>query len=72
MKNFKNILTLLIAICLIGGLVGCGNWIKEESIQRAYNLCENNGGIKHLQIFYDDTLVCKNGAEFERNAWFAN
>ena len=56
-------------IAVILALSGCGNWVSSKDIKKAQELCEGNGGIKHLSIFLADDVVCVNGTKFVRSRW---
>lgn len=56
--------SILLAAALL--LSGCGV-IYPDGISEAEKLCENNGGISHIQVWiavYPD-VYCNNGAVFE-------
>jgi len=70
--NFKK--ASFLAVCLTYLLVvlllsGCGNRVQIHHISKAIELCKGNDGLKQLNIFLRDNVVCNNGAVFTREKW---
>ena len=60
---------LLILVTMALALAGCGGNIDTTQIEAANNLCEHNGGIKRLKIWFEYTIECNNNAEFGHFVW---
>lgn len=62
-------LGLIIGILLTISVVGAiPETIKPFTIQLAFDVCENNGGVRYIELDFLESppdVVCKNGAEFQ-------
>ena len=54
----------VVIVILFYSVVGCSYSIHKAEINKAKELCENNGGIKYITVSTVSSLVCINGAVF--------